>query len=110
MTGANSQAYFRRPESKLGLTGPDDCFLREHFMHCLRVHLLHGDISEDYPADVVLRAVEDLGLWNKDDEEVAFDDPRWSTVLGKEIFESHMLLKFGGGDESPSDDDRNLSP
>jgi hypothetical protein len=84
------------------LTGPDDCFLREHFEHSLRAHLLHGDIFEDYPLEDVVRAVDDLGLWERDDEEAPFDDPRWNTELGKEILECQMRLKFAGY-ESPSD-------
>jgi hypothetical protein len=88
------------------LTGPDDCFLREHFTHCLRVHLLHGEITEDYPQEVVMRAVEDLGLWERDDEEAPFDDPLWHTELGKEILECHLRMKLGrSGYESLSEDD-----
>lgn len=65
------------------LTCPDDYFLHEHFKHCLRVHLLHGEINDDYPPEVIIKALRELGLWEEDDEEAPLDDPRWSTELGK---------------------------
>jgi hypothetical protein len=88
------------------LTGLDDYFLREHFRHCLRVHLLHGDIIVDYPQHVVTKALADLGLWERDDEEAPLDDPRWNSELGKEILECHFLLQFersGYGSQSKDD-------
>jgi len=106
LTGSNSQAYFCRPGSKVQSTGPDNYFLREHFKHCLRVHLLHGDITDDYPQSVVMGAIKSLGLWNHEDEEVPFNDPRWNTELSKEILECHLLLQLSRcGYESPSGDD-----
>ena len=87
------------------LTGPDNYFLRQHFKHCLQVHLLHGDITHDYPQNVVMRALEDLGLWNREDEEVPLDDSRWNTELSKEILECHLLLQLRSGYESPSEDE-----
>jgi len=104
LTGLNSQAYFRRPGSRQP-TGPDDCFLREHFRHCLRVHLLHGDIHEDYPQEVVVKALADLGLWERDDVEAPFDDPRWNTELGKEILECHLRMQLERCGYDSSDDD-----
>ncbi|KDR65935.1 hypothetical protein GALMADRAFT_1215360 [Galerina marginata CBS 339.88] len=94
---ATSQAYFRRPESQVELIGPDDYFLREHFKHCLRVHLLHGDIGADYPRDDIVQALTDLGLWEKDDRAVPFADPRWQTELGKEIFAAHFRHQADSG-------------
>jgi len=106
LTGSNSQAYFRRPGSKIHFTGPDDYFLRKHFKHCLRVHLLRGDIGEDYSQNAVRSALSELGLWEPDDEAVPFDDPRWTTELGKEILECHLLSQFERSDyESQSEDD-----
>ena len=94
MTGSNSQAYFCRSGSKVQLTDLDDYSLREHFRHCLRVHLLHGDVTIDYPQPVVTKTLADLGLWERDDEEVPLDDPRWNSELGKEILECHLLLQL----------------
>ena len=75
------------------LTGPDDYFLREHFKHCLRVHLLHGDIHDDYPQEVIVQALTDLGLWDREDVEAPLGDPRWNTELAKEILEVHLRLQ-----------------
>ena len=78
------------------LSGPSDYFLREHFKHCLRVHLLNGDIHDDYPRDVITKTLEDLGLsnWQDEGDEVPIDDPRWDTELGREILNSHMRSKL----------------
>ena len=78
------------------LTGPSDYFLSEHFKHCLRVHLVGGDIHEDYSSDVIVKTLEDLGLsnWEDEDEVVPINDSRWDTELGKEILESHMRSKL----------------
>ncbi|KIM47263.1 hypothetical protein M413DRAFT_23487 [Hebeloma cylindrosporum] len=59
-------AYFRPPPPEVHFAGPGDYFLREHFKHCLRVHLLHGDTTEDYPQPVILKALAHLGLSEPD--------------------------------------------
>ncbi|KIM47243.1 hypothetical protein M413DRAFT_23471 [Hebeloma cylindrosporum] len=94
LTGSTSQAYVRRRGTKVQLFGADDYFLREHFKHCLRFHMLHGDIHVDYPQGVIVQALTDLGLWERDDEEAPLSDPRWNTELGKAIFACHTLQQL----------------
>ncbi|KAF8892781.1 hypothetical protein CPB84DRAFT_1783516 [Gymnopilus junonius] len=93
------------PESAQGLLnfsgsqGPDDKFLRLHFRHCLNVHLIGGDIGNDYSAEDIVEAMKDDGL-------VAFDDPRWMTPLGREIFEDYMktlAAEKGDSEEASSE-------
>jgi len=79
-------------------------FLHEHFKHRLRVHLLHSEITDDHPSKVIISILQELGLWERDDEEAHFDDRRRSTEMGKEIFQRHLFFKFeGNGYESSRD-------
>ena len=70
--------------------GPDDKFLRAHFRWCLRVHLLGGDIQEDYDANAIATAAEELGLCGDDSEIVPLEDERWHSILGRELLEHHL--------------------
>lgn len=70
--------------------GPDDKFLREHFRWCLRVHLLGGDIKEDYSVHDIANAAEELGLCGDKPAMVPLDDERWHSTLGKELLEDHI--------------------
>ncbi|RDB16647.1 hypothetical protein Hypma_002366 [Hypsizygus marmoreus] len=75
--------------------GPDGRFLREHFRWCLVVHLLGGDVREDYHVDDVAGLAQELGLLGETDEDVVqLEDERWQSALGRELFEHHLSYKF----------------
>lgn len=60
-----------------------DEFLWENFRYCLGVHFIGGDIREDYPDDVVVCEIEAM-------RDLPMTDPRWQTLLGREIFATRL--------------------
>ena len=71
-------------------------FLRQHFRRCVLVNFRGGDISEDYPYDMILETMEALGVGSDDEPDVmvSLGDPLWSTPLGREIFENYMKVNI----------------
>ena len=71
-------------------------FLRQHLRHCILVNFRGGDISEDYPFQVILETMDALGIGSDDgpDDVVPLSDPLWSTSLGREIFEDYMTTNI----------------
>lgn len=82
------------PSSNLtGLNQSTIDLLRQHFLRCMDVHLVGGDISADYQLGEVEDVMYDLGLTGE--EELAdLDDERWQTPIGKELFRSYMEDRF----------------
>lgn len=64
--------------------------LRQHFLRCLDVHLVGGDILSDLEHGEIERTIDGLGLSIDSEEEVNFDDERWQTPLGKALFKAYM--------------------
>lgn len=71
-------------------------FLRQHFRRCVLVNFRGGDISEDYPYDMIWETMAALGLGPDDepDDILPMTDSLWETPLGKEIFENYMKVKI----------------
>ena len=77
----------------------------------MRVHLMPGDISEDYSVHDIATELDELGHgddWEME-EEVPFEDPRWRTPVGKDLLRSLTRDKLEaeqaeeGSDSSSSD-------
>jgi len=85
--------------------GPDDQFLREHFRWCLKVHLLGGDIMEDYDHNAIATAAEELGLCGDGTEMVPLDDERWHSVLGRELLADHISSEIAWARDEEWDED-----
>lgn len=66
------------------------------------VHLLGGDIREDYDSNAIANAAEQLGLCGDESKIVPLDDERWQSILGKELLEHHLSseLAFARNSES----------
>ncbi|KAH9478920.1 hypothetical protein JR316_0009383 [Psilocybe cubensis] len=70
--------FFHREDRQ----GPDDIFLIAHFLHCVKVHVIGGDVSDEY-------SLRDIEVWEDrlDDE----DGAEWDDPLGAEVYEVHRL-------------------
>ncbi|TFY52292.1 hypothetical protein EVJ58_g10101 [Rhodofomes roseus] len=63
-----------------------NAYLRIHFRQTLIVGLLGGDISYDHSPREVKRMTKALLNPESGENHVPFDDDRWKTDIGKEIF------------------------
>jgi hypothetical protein len=80
--------------------------LREHFRWSLRVNLFGGDISEEYDANRVIPVMDQLGMLRGSDNPLApIDDPRWDSVIGKEVWDQVMATYFVADAPASSEDD-----
>ncbi|KAK0244908.1 hypothetical protein EDD85DRAFT_932866 [Armillaria nabsnona] len=77
-----------------------ETFLRAHFHSSIRWTIFHGDIRNEYSTNTILRMMEELGVGLEDDgDDVApMDDPRWQTMLGKEIWEEVIRGRIANAD------------
>ncbi|KAK0436121.1 hypothetical protein EV421DRAFT_1981848 [Armillaria borealis] len=77
-----------------------ETFLRAHFHSSIRSTIFHGDIRNEYSTSTILRMMEELGVGLEDDgDDVApMDDPRWQTMLGKEIWEEVIRRRIAEAD------------
>ncbi|KAK7028714.1 hypothetical protein R3P38DRAFT_2937896 [Favolaschia claudopus] len=68
-----------------------DHYLRLHCRYTLNAMLLNGDISETYSNGLILQTMHELGVNHigyhdyHESDMVPFDDPGWTTELGREI-------------------------
>jgi hypothetical protein len=85
---------------KSACAGPDDRFLREHFIWSILVNLFGGDISEDYDTNDIIKVMEDLGV-SGEAELAPIDDERWNTVIGMELWEDVLRDKLYWADHEP---------
>ncbi|KAF8959279.1 hypothetical protein BDZ97DRAFT_1838186 [Flammula alnicola] len=77
-----------------------EMFLRGHFHSSLRANIVHGDIRDEYSTDDILTLMGELGVGQEDDDELApMDDPRWQTMLGKEIWEEVLRQRISDADD-----------
>jgi len=70
---------------------PSDRFLRLHFERCLLVSACGGDVRDDYGEEEIDEFMEDLGVF---DNEMDSSDPRWSTLLGMEVYSYLIRTKL----------------
>ncbi len=77
-----------------------ETFLRAHFHSSIRSPIFHGDITNEYSTNTILRMIEELGVGLEDDgDDVApMDDPRWQTMLGKDIWEEVIRRRIANAD------------
>lgn len=71
----------------------------------MRVHLMPGDISEDYSVHDIATELDELG--HGDDwemaEDVPLDDPRWRTPVSQDLLRSLLQDKLEAEQEEDSD-------
>lgn len=81
------------PSNLTGLNQSSIDLLRQHFLRCLDVHFLGGDLCLDFERDEIEDMTYDLGLTGE--EELAdLDDERWQTTIGKELFRAYIEKRF----------------
>ena len=60
---------------------PKDRFLRGHLFQTLSVHLLGGDVQDDFGD--LSDYLQNLGIY---DNNIDPSDPEWETLLGREVW------------------------
>lgn len=64
--------------------------LRQHFLRCLDVHFVGGDILSDLEHGEIEETISGLGLSADCEEDVNLYDEKWQTPLGKALFKAYM--------------------
>ncbi|KAH9478924.1 hypothetical protein JR316_0009387 [Psilocybe cubensis] len=103
LKGANIQAYFRRGDLKDQFSGPHDVFLRAHFVHCLFVNFLGGDIFFRYPWNVVEERIVDLGL-DEEGRRISRSHDLWKDDLSRILYERLYERPFGSHEDNSDTD------
>lgn len=67
--------------------------LASHFLRCLDVHFVGGDITSDYAPGEIDNTIYELIGDSKNRCVAPMEDERWQTPLGKEILRAYLESK-----------------
>ncbi|KAH9478921.1 hypothetical protein JR316_0009384 [Psilocybe cubensis] len=99
----NIRPYFKQPMNRDRFKGPDDIFLRAHFLHCLYVNLYGGDITRQYTREVVDRQMQILRL-DGERRPLPHNHPLWKKELSRVIYQYYYDSPYKSDDDAADED------